>query len=556
MRALLSVDDKTGIETLARGLRALNFELISTGRTAALLTAAGIENQPVSDITGFPEILGGRVKTLHPAVHGGILAKRDDEAHMAELESHQIAPIDIVVCNLYPFSKTVADPRTTLGDALEKIDIGGVTLLRAAAKNYPYVTVIVRPEDYPDVLAELETTGATSLETRKRLAAVAFQHTALYDTAIADYLRRDTPEGVMPEAFTIGLRRLRTLRYGENPHQQAALYSWGGRGYGLGEDDQPPAQAAPAVQVSQASHDHQHDAMDEMTEQRPTVAGARMLHGKELSFNNLLDLDAALNCVASFTAPTTVIIKHTNPCGLACADALVEAYRRAHAGDPVSAYGGILGFNREVDEETAAEMSSMFYEAVIAPGYSEAAWEILTRKKNLRLLATGTPIGPAAVAPELSDPYGLDVRRISGGLLVQTADIVTSQEVQCTTVTERAPTLEEVTDLLFAWKAVQHVKSNAIVLAKKLMVVGVGAGQMNRVYSVQIAVDRSEGRARGSVLASDAYFPFPDGVETAAKAGVTAIIQPGGSIRDDEAIRMANRYGIAMVFTGKRHFRH
>ena len=291
-------------------------------------------------------------------------------------------------------------------------------------------------------------------------------------------------------------------------------------------------------------------------EQVPTVAGAHMLHGKELSFNNLLDLDAALNCVASFTVPATVIIKHTNPCGLACADSLLEAYRHAHAGDPISAYGGILGFNREVDDETATEMSSMFYEAIIAPGYSEAALEILTWQEESPAAGDRHADRPDAVFSEISDPYRLDVRRISGGMLMQTPDVVTAHDIQCSPVTERTPTLEEVTDLLFAWKAVQHVKSNAIVLAKNLMVVGVGAGQMNRVYSVQIAVDRAGSRARGSVLASDAYFPFADGVEAAAKAGVTAIIQPGGSIRDEESIRMANRYGIAMVVTGKRHFRH
>jgi phosphoribosylaminoimidazolecarboxamide formyltransferase / IMP cyclohydrolase len=544
MRALLSVDDKTGIETLARGLHALSIEIISTGKTAAVLNAAGIDCKLVSDVTGFPEILGGRVKTLHPALHGGILARRDDADHMAELAEHHITPIDIVVCNLYPFGKVIDAPETTLDVALEHIDIGGVTLLRAAAKNFASVTVLAHPDDYPSVLSELETTGMTSLETRKRLATIAFQHTALYDTAIAGYLRRESDDSAMPAEFTIGLKRLHTLRYGENPHQQAALYSWGSHGYGLGEDDD---------YRMDASHV---EASARRLEQVPTVAGARMLQGKELSFNNLLDLDAALSCVASFTVPATVIIKHTNPCGLACADTLLEAYRHAHAGDPISAYGGILGFNREVDEAIATELSSMFYEAIIAPGYSKAAIDVLMRKKNLRLLATGTPIGPAAIAPETNDPYRLDVRRISGGLLLQTPDVVTEQDIQCSPVTERTPTLEEVTDLLFAWKAVQHVKSNAIVLAKKLMIVGVGAGQMNRVYSVQIAVDRADMRARGSVLASDAYFPFADGVEAAAKAGVTAIIQPGGSIRDEESIRMANRYGIAMVVTGKRHFRH
>ena len=541
MRALLSVADKTGIETLARGLVALGVELISTGGTAQVLTNAGVPVRLVSDVTGFPEILEGRVKTLHPVIHGGILARRDIEGHMAELAEHGITPIDVVVCNLYPFAETVARPDVTQETALEEIDIGGVTLLRAAAKNFPDVTVVVRPRDYADVLSELETSGSTSPETRKRLAAVAFQHTALYDTMITEYLRGDTPEALLPEELTLGLRRLQMLRYGENPHQKAALYAWGQRGEGLRDDDSGATNGA-SHHLAPTSY--------------PTVAGAHLLHGKELSFNNLLDLDAALNAVASFTSPTAVVIKHTNPCGLACGDTLADSYLRAHSGDPVSAYGGILGFNREVDAETARLTSEIFYEAIIAPSFAPAAMEILTQKKNLRLLATNTPIGPSAMTAGRFDPSRLDVRRVSGGLLLQTEDIISDQDVQRTVVTEREPTLDEVTDMLFAWKVVRHVKSNAIVLAKKRMIVGVGAGQMNRVYSVQIAVNRAADRARGSVLASDAFFPFPDGVETAAKAGVTAIIQPGGSIRDDEAIRMANRYGIAMVMTGQRHFRH
>lgn len=546
MRALVSVEDKTGIETLARGLQALGVEIVSTGGTAALLASAGIAVRSVADVTGFPEILGGRVKTLHPAIHGGILARREDEAHMAELAQHGIAPIDIVVCNLYPFSQTVARSDVTLGEALEKIDIGGVTLLRAAAKNYPSVTVVVRPQDYPDVLTELETSGTTSIEVRKRLAARAFQHTALYDSAIADYLRRDSDEALFPEQMTLGLRRLQVLRYGENPHQTAALYTWSDSSSGLRDS-------------AEAAHEQNGSGPEAKLEAGAagsTVAKAHLLHGKELSYNNLLDLDAALSAVASFTVPTVVVIKHTNPCGLACADTLVDAYRRAHAGDPVSAYGGILGFNRQVDEATAVELSQIFYEAIIAPSYSDAALEILGRKRNMRLLATGAPIGPGAAIQDPRDLRALDIRRISGGLLLQTPDIVSDQDIQRKVVTEREPTLEEVTDLLFAWKAVRHVKSNAIVLAKKLTIVGVGAGQMNRVYSVQIAVDRAGDRARGSVLASDAFFPFPDSVEAAAKAGITAIIQPGGSIRDDESVRMANRYGIAMITTGQRHFRH
>jgi phosphoribosylaminoimidazolecarboxamide formyltransferase/IMP cyclohydrolase len=541
MRALLSVEDKTGIETLARGLVALGADIISTGRTARVLEDAGVPVRAVSDVTGFPEILGGRVKTLHPAIHGGILARRNDEGHMAELQQHGIAPIDIVVCNLYPFTDTVAQTGVTLETALENIDIGGVALLRAAAKNFQSVAVIVRPEDYVDVLSELEANGATSEETRRRLAALAFQHTASYDTAIAQYLRRGTTGALLPEEMTLSLRRLQTLRYGENPHQVAALYAWGCRGDGLRSEA-----SAAAVEAGGRSASATY----------PTVAGASLLSGKELSFNNLLDLDAALHAVSSFPVPAAVVIKHTNPCGLACNESLAEAYRRAHSGDTVSAYGGVLGFNRVVDVNTASEVVQLFYEAVIAPGYTPDALDILMTKKNMRVLATNTPIGPSAVATLDDDPHRLDVRRISGGFLLQTPDVITDREIQRRVVTEREPTLEEVTDLLFAWKAVQHVKSNAIVLAKKLMVVGVGAGQMNRVYSVQIAVDRAADRARGSVLASDAFFPFPDGVETAAKAGVSAIIQPGGSIRDDEAIRMANRYGVAMVFTGQRHFRH
>jgi phosphoribosylaminoimidazolecarboxamide formyltransferase / IMP cyclohydrolase len=547
MRALLSVANKEGIEPFARRLSALGVEIVSTGRTAATLTAAGISARTVAEVTGFPEILGGRVKTLHPAIAAAILARRDDPAHLADLRAHGIEPIDLVVCNLYPFSDAVSRGVSFEG-ALEEIDIGGVTLLRAAAKNHPHVTVVVHPADYESVLDELTTDGATTPETRRRLSIAAFAHTALYDTAVAEYLRRASPgaqDEFFPEELALGLRRAQTLRYGENPHQAAALYTWGRA--------QPRADAPSAAGGAELAGSNGHAAAHAGP---PTVAAARVLHGKELSYNNLLDLDAALATVASFMPPATAIIKHTNPCGLACDDSLVESYRRAHAGDPVSAYGGIIGFNREVDEPTATQVAEIFYEAIIAPGYTPEALAILTQKKNIRLLATDCPITPTTISGDERDPQRLDLRRISGGILIQTADVVSDQDVQCVVKTERRPTLEEMTDLLFAWKAVRHVKSNAIVLAKKLMVVGVGAGQMNRVYSVQIAVDRAEGRARGSVLASDAYFPFPDGVEVAAKAGVTAIIQPGGSIRDAEVIRAANKSGVAMVFTGKRHFRH
>ena len=571
MRALISVQDKDGIETLARGLRAHGYEIVSTGNTAATLSAAGIEVRSVSDLTGFPEILGGRVKTLHPAVHGGILARRDDPTHMEELRQHGIEPIDLVVCNLYRFADASAHAGTPVADVLEAIDIGGVTLLRAAAKNYPHVTVVVRPRDYQQVLRELEEGGSVMEETRRWLAAVAFQHTATYDSLIAAYLREGTAEAAFPEEATVPLRRLQTLRYGENPHQQAALYTWGiaahdrmpanptvssANGHALADPRASHPGRAPSVPPGGASGASGASAPPASA----TVSGSAVLHGKELSFNNILDLDAALATVASFTSPAVVIIKHAIPCGLACDDALLEAYKRAHSGDPVSAYGGIIGFNREVDEATAREVSSIFYDAIIAPAFSEAALSVLRQKKNLRLLATGAPVGPSGSRlslAELNALNALDVRRVSGGVLLQTPDYPFSdQDIQRQVVTEREPTLDEVTDLLFAWKAVQHVRSNAIVLAKRLTLVGVGAGQTNRVFSVEIAVQKASTRARGSVLASDAYFPFPDGVETACKAGVTAIIQPGGSIRDADAIAMANHYGVAMITTGVRHFRH
>ena len=521
MRAILSAANREGLVELAQRLQARDVTLFSTSGTGSVLQEAGIAVEPVSKVTRFPEILDGRVKTLHPAIYGGILARRHLPEHMHELASHDISPIDIVAVNLYPFAETIAQPTTTLNEALEQIDIGGVTLIRAAAKNFEDVIVLVRPQDYGPVMQEWEQQGEVSLETRRRLAAIAFQHTALYDSTIAEYLRGPSASP-FPDALTLPLQLIQPLRYGENPHQKAAFYRWGG------------------VPIPQAT---------------PTVAGAEVLQGKELSYNNLLDLSAALETVASFTAPTIAIIKHTNPCGLACDDVLAEAYRKAHAGDPISAYGGIIGSNRKIDEATAREISQLFYEAIIAPNFTPEALAILSAKKNLRLLATHCPIEPRPGTQALASERP-EVRSVSGGLLLQTPDSVGKGEVDYSVMTERKPTLEEMTDLLFAWKAVRHIKSNAIVLAHKLAVVGVGAGQMNRVASVQLAVEKAGERARGAVLASDAYFPFPDGVETAAKAGVTAIIQPGGSIRDDEAIRMANRYGVAMIFTGKRHFRH
>src|SRR5579883_337219 len=522
MRAIISVANRDGLTQLAGELQAHNVTIFSTSGTQSFLAAEGIPAESVSALTRFPAILDGRVKTLHPAILGGVLARRDLPRHAQELAAHEIEPIDIVVVNLYPFAATVARPETTLTEALEQIDIGGVTLVRAAAKNFQDVIVLVRPEDYAPVMQEWREQGEVSIETRRHLAAIAFQHTATYDTTIAEYLRGPTGE-LFPEELTLPLERVQSLRYGENPHQQATFYRWGG--------------------VTRSSTS------------LPTVAGAEVLHGKELSFNNLLDLDAALSAVQDFTAPTVAIIKHTNPCGLACDDVLVEAYKKAHGGDPISAYGGIIGCNRPVDEAVAHEISQLFYEAVIAPGFTPEALDILRRKKNLRILATH--IVPGSEAAGAAQARQIDARSVSGGLLLQTVDIIGEQELSSyKVVTDREPNLDELTDLMFAWKAVRHVKSNAIVLARKLTLLGVGAGQMNRVSSVQLAVDKAGDRARGSVLASDAYFPFPDGVEAAAKAGVTAIIQPGGSIRDDEAIRMANRYAIAMLVTGQRHFRH
>ncbi len=525
MRAIISVDNRAGLAELGRALQARNVNIFSTTGTANALREAGVAAQPISALTNFPEILGGRVKTLHPAVFGGILARRDNENHLRELREHDLELIDVVVVNLYPFVETISRQDTTLRDALEQIDIGGVSLIRAAAKNFEQVLVLVRPRDYAPVMQEWEASGQVSFETRRRLAAIAFQHIAAYDTAIAGYLRAQTAEPEMfPEDLTFSLRRIQSLRYGENPHQQAALYSWN-------DPSRPGGQATKA-----------------------TITGAEVLHGKELSFNNLLDLDAALAAASSFSAPTVAIVKHTNPCGLACDDTLAEAYKKAHAGDPISAYGGIIGCNRSIDADSANEINQLFYEAIIAPEYTPEALAILSKKKNIRLLATHAPMEPDSL---INQPgQRLDVRSLSGGLLVQTLDTLSEQEVAYRVVTVREPTLEEVTDLMFAWKVVKHVKSNAIVLAHKLAVLGVGAGQMNRVASVQLALERAAERARGSVLASDAYFPFSDGVEAAAKAGITAIIQPGGSIRDEESIRMANRYAIAMIFTGRRHFRH
>ena len=514
MRAIISVSDKAGVTDFARGLNKLGYEVFSTGGTKKAIAEAGVPVKSISEITGFPEILDGRVKTLHPMVHGGLLARRDIAAHMEELKKNGIEPIDLVAVNLYPFVQTVSKEGVTLEEALENIDIGGPTMIRAAAKNFPSVIVVVDPADYPAILEKLGM-GALPLEERKRLSQKAFQHVAMYDTAIAQYLRQG--EEGFPDYMTIAMKKRYGLRYGENPHQMAAFY---------------------AEQVVGGSGD-------------TGITWAEQLHGKELSYNNILDADAAWGAVIDFAAPTVAVIKHTNPCGLASHDNLAEAYRRAFSGDPVAAFGGIVAVNRAIDLATAEEMKPTFYEIVIAPEYEAKALEVLKSKKDLRILKAALPPSYG-----VSHEGYLDIRRVRGGFLVQGSDSLAEDSVSLKTVTKRAPADAEVQDLLFAWRAVKHIKSNAIVLVKDRTLIGMGAGQPSRIVSAQIAKEKAGEKTGGSVLASDAMFPFPDVVEAAAEGGVTAIIQPGGSIRDEDSIKAADKYNIAMVFTGERHFRH
>ncbi len=514
MRAIVSVSDKAGVTDFAKGLSQLGFQVFSTGGTKKALSDAGVPVKSVSEITGFPEILDGRVKTLHPMVHGGILAKRNLPAHMAELVENKIETIDLIAVNLYPFVRTVSREGVTLDEALENIDIGGPTMIRAAAKNFPSVIVLVDPADYQPVLEKLKA-GGVDLAERKRLAQKAFQHVALYDTAIAQYLRQDM-EG-FPEEMTVALRKRYGLRYGENPHQTAAFY--GELSVGL--------------------------------KKATGITWAEQLWGKELSFNNILDADAAWGVVTDFAAPTVTVIKHTNPCGLASHDDIAEAYRRAFSGDPVAAFGGIVAVNRAVTLAMAEEIKPVFYEIVIAPEYQPEALELLKKKKDLRILVAELPPGYGK-----AESGYLDFRRVKGGFLVQSSDSVPEANVNLKKVTKREPTQVEIEDLLFAWRVVKHIKSNAIVLAKDRTLLGMGAGQPSRIVSAQIAREKAGEKAAGSVLASDAMFPFPDVVEAAAAAGVTAIIQPGGSIRDEDSIKAADEHNMAMVFTGERHFRH
>jgi phosphoribosylaminoimidazolecarboxamide formyltransferase/IMP cyclohydrolase len=533
-RAILSVSDKRGLVDLARVLERHGVELLSTGGTASALTAAGIAVTQVSAHTGAPEILDGRVKTLHPRIHGGLLGRPTPE-HEAEMATHSIDPIDLVIVNLYPFEQTIARGEVPLAEAIENIDIGGPSMLRSAAKNHERVAVVVDPDDYGAVAAELDAhAGALGSATRFRLACKAFSHTAAYDAAIAAYLSSIDPGAAaaaanvperraFPDVVSLQWRRLYDLRYGENPHQTAAFYA----------DARSPFPAGAP---------------------RPSVARAEVLGGKQLSYNNILDLDAALGLCLELEGPSAVIVKHNNPCGVASDGAgLAAAYRAARECDPVSAFGGIVAVNRTVDAELAALLAETFLECVIAPGYSDEARAALAGKKNLRLVATG-PWTPAVSAVDAPPSYG--VRSIAGGMLLQSVDLATSPARAAKVATRRAPTDEELAGLDFAWRVAKHVKSNAIVFCRGTRTVGIGAGQMSRVDSVRIAELKAQSPVPGCVVASDAFFPFRDGVEVLAKAGATAVIQPGGSVRDEEVIAAADEAGLAMVFTGMRHFRH
>ncbi|KGA96909.1 purine biosynthesis protein purH [Alkalihalobacillus alcalophilus ATCC 27647 = CGMCC 1.3604] len=507
-RALVSVSNKEGIIDFVKGLVERGFEVVSTGGTKKAIEEAGIPVTGISEVTNFPEIMDGRVKTLHPNIHGGLLAMREKEEHVAQLKEHNITPIDVVCVNLYPFQETIAKPESTFADAIENIDIGGPSMLRSAAKNNKHVTVVVDPADYGTVLTELDS-GATTEETRRQLAAKVFRHTAGYDALIAQYLTKEVGEE-NPESLTVTYTKKQDLRYGENPHQQAVFYE-----KPLADDN--------------------------------SIAKATQLHGKELSYNNIKDADAALAIVKEFALPAAVAVKHMNPCGVGTGDTIEAAYEAAFEADPVSIFGGIIALNREVDQATALKLKEVFLEIIIAPSFTEEALDVLTSKKNLRLLTIDL------TAKEKKEQV---ITSVHGGLLVQDEDRHGFNEATTSVPTERQPSEEEWAALKLAWNVVKHVKSNAIVLTNDKMTVGIGAGQMNRVGAAKIAIEQAGERSTGAVLGSDAFFPMNDTVEAAGKAGVTAIIQPGGSIKDQESIDKANEYGIAMVFTGVRHFKH
>ncbi len=515
-QALISVSDKKGIKEFASFLHGMGVKILSTGGTAKLLSESGIPVTEVGDYTGFPEMLDGRVKTLHPKIHGGILGRRDLPEHVEMMKKAGIPAIDLVVVNLYPFSQTIAREDCTLMEAIENIDIGGPTMVRAAAKNYAHVAVATDPEDYASIIEEMKKTGgAIGMELRYSLCRKAFSHTAAYDAAISNYLTSVSIEGKkqeFPEQINLNFQKIQDLRYGENPHQSASFYK-----------EKNPAQGA--------------------------LANYSQIQGKELSFNNIGDADAAWECVKTFDAPACVIVKHANPCGVAISESIHEAYRLAFSTDPTSAFGGIISFNRTVDGETAEAVIQQFVEVLIAPGYTEEAKAILARKPNIRVLAV--PLSEGA------NKY--DLKRIGGGILVQTPDNLNVAESELRVVTKIAPTEIQMKDMLFAWKVAKYVKSNAIVFASSGRTLGIGAGQMSRVDSTKIASIKAESAGldlSGSVVASDAFFPFRDGVDVLAKAGARAVIQPGGSMRDEEVIAAADEHGISMVFTGFRHFRH
>lgn len=515
-RALISVSDKTGIVEFAKKLSSFGIEILSTGGTYKLLLDNNVPATEVADYTGHPEMMDGRVKTLHPKVHGGILGRRGTDDSV--MQEHGIKPIDMVVVNLYPFSETVAKPDCSLEDAIENIDIGGPTMVRAAAKNHKDVAIVTQAESYAELIATMEKTdGALSLEQRFDLAIKAYEHTAAYDGAIANYFGQITNGGSknFPRTFNLQFHKSQDLRYGENPHQQSAFYT-------------------------------------ESTSREASISTAKQLHGKELSYNNIADTDAALEAVKQFNEPACVIVKHANPCGVATADTLLDAYELAFATDSESAFGGILAFNREFDEATANAIASRghFVEVIIAPSVSEKALEITAQKKNVRVLTCGQWEAPLA---------DFDYKRVNGGLLVQDRDLGIITEKDLTVATKRKPTPTEIADLLFAWKVAKFVKSNAIVYAKNKQTIGVGAGQMSRVNSARIAAIKAEHaglQVAGSVMASDAFFPFRDGIDNAASVGISCVIQPGGSMRDEEVIAAADEHDMAMVFTGMRHFRH
>jgi phosphoribosylaminoimidazolecarboxamide formyltransferase/IMP cyclohydrolase len=512
-RALISVSDKTGVIDFAKGLSKLGVEILSTGGTATFLKKSGFKIREVSDITGFPEMLDGRVKTLHPVIHAGILAKRNEKKHMDTLKKYDIGTIDLLVCNLYPFEETIQKPNVSINEVIENIDIGGPTLIRSAAKNYEDVLIVTNPKQYDEILNALKSKKEIDLEIRKKLALEAYSHTAQYDALISQYLRKRWSDEVLPENYTFTMRKIQEMRYGENPHQKGAFYK-----------------AIPTV--------------DE-----PCVANAKQLHGKELSFNNILDSNCAIECIKEFSQPTCVIIKHATPCGIASSTDLLQAWKDAYATDTYSPFGGIVVFNRELKEDIAKELSNCFLEVVIAPIFSKEALAVFEEKKNLRLLEVKD-------LDKKVERKGIDVRSVVGGYLVQERDVWLADKKTWKIVTKNKPSNEDLESMEFAVKCVKHIKSNSVVFVKDTHTVGIGGGQTSRVDATWIATQKGKDNIKGSIMASDAFFPFRDAVDVAVKAGVKAIIQPGGSIHDDEVIKAADENGIIMVFSGQRYFKH